>query len=122
MASIGLIESQLNALPEGVKTPVTQAFREAVKTGYAIGLPDDTKRATNFRWFRFDTVTSSVANTEFTVHHRQGAAPLVCWPVMFLDSSGGQIVRLKITRPADAQRIYLSSPDTSASVSLLAEF
>jgi hypothetical protein len=121
MASLGYLESLLNALPDGVKSPVTQAVRELAKN-LAIGLPDDQKKATNFRWTRFDTVTSSVANTEFSIHHGVGSIPLVCWPVLFLDSSGGQVVRLKVTRPADAQRMYFSSPDTSASVSLLAEF
>jgi len=121
LASIGYLESLLNSLPEGVKGPVMQATRELAKN-LSIGLPDDTEKAVNFRWTRFDTVTSSVANTEFSVHHGAGSTPLVCWPVLFLDSSGGQIVRLKVTRPADAQRIYLSSPDTGASVSLLAEF
>lgn len=121
MANLGYLESLLNALPDGVKGPVTAAFREMAKN-LAIGLPDDTKKATNFRWTRFDTVTSSIANTEFSVHHGVGSVPLVCWPVLFLDSTGGQVVRLKVTRPADAQRIYLSSPDTGASVSILAEF
>ena len=121
MASKGYIESLLNALPDDVKTPVTQAFRH-VMDNLSLGLPDPAKRATNFRWYRFDATTSSVANTEFSIHHGQGSLPLVCWPVMFLDSSGGQVVRLKVTKPADAQRIYLSSPDTSASISMLAEF
>lgn len=121
MASKGYVETLINALPEGVKNGVTSAFRY-VLDNLAIGLPDSGKRATNFRWYRFDAVTSSVANTEFSIHHGQGASPLVCFPVMFLDSSGGQIVRLKVTRAADAQRIYLSSPDTGASLSVLAEF
>lgn len=111
----------LNALPDGVKTPVTQAFRY-VLDNLSVGLPDAGKRATNLRWYRFDAITSSVANTEFSIHHGQGNIPLACWPVLFLDSSGGQVMRLRVTRPADAQRIYLSSPDTSASVSILTEF
>lgn len=121
MSSKGYVESLLNALPDGTKNPVVQAFRHVLDNG-AIGLPDDTKRATNFRWYRFDTVTSSIANTEFSIHHGQGAVPLVCWPVLFLDSSGGQVVRLRVTRPADVQRMYFSSPDTGAVISILAEF
>ena len=121
MASLGYLESLLNALPDGVKGPVVSAVRELSKN-LTIGLPDSMKKATNFKWIRFDAVTSSVANTEFSIHHGQGSSPLVCWPVLFLDSSGGQIPRLKVTKPADAQRVYLSSPDTSASVSLLMEF
>lgn len=121
MASKGYVETLLNALPDPVKGPVTQAFRH-VLDNLSIGLPDAGRRATNFRWYRFDVVTSSVANTEVSIHHGQGSIPLVCWPVLPLDSSGGQVVRMKVTRPADAQRIYLSSPDTGASVSLLVEF
>jgi hypothetical protein len=120
MASKGYIEPLLNALPEGVKTPVTQAFRY-VLDNLSIGLPDDGKRAVNFRWYRFDVVTSSIANTEVSIHHGLGQTPLLCWPILPLDSSGGQVVRLKVTRPADAQRVYLSSPDTGASLTLLIE-
>ena len=111
----------LNALPDAAKNAVTQAFRY-VLDNLAIGQPDDRARATNFRWFRFSSTTSSVADTEFSIHHGQGTKPISCWPVLFLDSSGGQIVRLKVTRAADAQRIYLSSPDTGAIVTILAEF
>lgn len=121
MASKGYVETLLNALPDGVKTPVTQAFRH-VLDNLSLGQPESGKRATNFRWYRFDTVTSSVANTEFSIHHGQGAMPIACWPVMFLDSSGGRVVRLNVTRAADAQRIYLNSPDTGASVSVMVEF
>jgi len=121
MASKGYLESLLNSLPDGVKTPVMQAVRE-LATNLAFGLPDPMKKATNFRAIRFDSTTAAVANTEFTIHHGQGSTPLFIWPVAYLDSSGGQMVRLKVTRPADAQRIYLSSPDTSAVVSVLAEF
>jgi hypothetical protein len=121
MASKGYLESLLNALPDGVKNPVMQAVRE-LATNMAFGLPDNMKKATNFRAIRFDSTTASVANTEFSIHHGQGSLPLYILPLAYLDSSGGQLVRLKVTRPADAQRIYLSSPDTSAFVSLLAEF
>jgi hypothetical protein len=120
VASKGYVESLLNALPDGVKGPVTQAFRY-VLDNLAVGLPDDTKRATNFRWYRFDSVTSSVANAEFSIHHGLGQIPLLCWPILPLDSSGGQVVRVKVTRPADAQRVYLSSPDTGASLTMVIE-
>jgi hypothetical protein len=121
MATKGYVDALLNALPDDAKNAVIQAFRY-VLDNLAIGQPDSGKRATNFRWYRFDATTSSVANTEFSIHHGQGLMPLLCWPVMFLDSSGGRVVRLTVTRPADVQRIYLSSPDTSASVSMMVEF
>jgi hypothetical protein len=120
MASKGYVETLLNALPDNVKGPVTNAFRH-VLDNLSIGVPDPMKRSVNFRWTRFDAVTSSVANTEFSIHHGLGQVPLLCLPVAWLDSSGGQMVTLKITRPADAQRVYLSSPSTGASVSLLVE-
>ena len=121
MASKGYTESLLNTLPDTVKKPIMLAFRH-ILDNLSIGGIGDMERATNFRWYRFDTTTSSVANTEFTIHHGQGAIPLVCWPILPLGSSGGQMVRLKATRAADAQRVYLSSPDTSAALSMLIEF
>ncbi len=121
MADKGYVEALLNRLPAEVKTPITSAFR-FVLDNLSIGGVDDTKRAANFRWYRFDGVTSSVANQEFSIRHGQGQMPILCWPVAWLDSSGGRIVPLRVTRPADAQRMYFSSSDTSASVSILAEF
>jgi len=121
VADKGYVGTLLNALPDSAKNVVTQAFRY-VLDNLSIGQPEDMQRAVNFRWYRFNSTTSRVANTEFSIHHGQGTKPISCWPVMFLDSSGGQLVRLKVTRAADAQRIYLSSPDTGASVSILAEF
>lgn len=121
MANKGYLESLLNALPDNVKNPVTQAFRYFADN-ISAGQPDDMDRATNFRWYRFTSTTSSVANLEFSIHHGQGTKPIWFFPVAFLDSSGGQIVRLNVTRAADAQRIYLSSPDTSASLTIFAEF
>lgn len=121
MASKGYVQSLLNALPEGTKGPVTAAILYLLDN-LSVGLPDPGKRATNFRWYRFDAVTPSVANTEFTIHHGQGAVPLVCWPILPLDVNGTRMVRLTTTRAADAQRVYLSSPDTGATVSVLIEF
>jgi hypothetical protein len=121
LASKGYVESILNSLPDGVKKPVTLAFRH-VLDNLSIGGVDDMQRAVNFRWYRFDAVTSSVANTEFTIHHGQGMTPLQLWPMIPLNATNVQVVRLRNTRAADAQRIYLSSPDTSASISVLVEF
>lgn len=121
MASKSLVETLLNKLPDAVKGPVTQAFRHLFEAGIALGGTEDTKRAGNFKWIRFDAVTSSVANTEITIHHGLGQKPLHCLPFLPLDSSGVQLVRVKVTRPADLQRIYLSSPDTGAALSVLVE-
>jgi hypothetical protein len=121
LASKGYVETILNSLPEAVKKPVTLAFRH-VLDNLSIGGIDDTERAANFRWYRFDTVTSSVANQDFSSHHGQGQTPLLLWPIMSLNATGTQIVRLRTTRASDAQWIYLSSPDTGAAISLLVEF
>lgn len=121
MADKGYVESLLNALSAEIKGPVTQAFRY-VLDNLSIGGVDDGKRAANFRWYRFDATTSTVANQEFSVHHGQGQTPVMCWPVAWLDGSGGRIVSLRVTRAADDQRMYFSSPDTNASISILAEF
>lgn len=122
MASLGYIESLLNSLDAKIKLAINKAFEHAVKSpGYQIGGIAHQEKAQNFKWIRLDSVTSSVANQEFTIAHGIGSMPIYAIPLVPLESSGVWLPRLKVTRPADASRIYLSSPDTGAAFTVLVE-
>jgi hypothetical protein len=120
MASKGYVETLINRLPEAVRSPLKYAFDHILDNGQ-IGGVEHGKKAQNFRWYRFDTTTSTAANVEFSIQHGLGMAPLHVLPLLPLTSSGVQMVRLMVTRPADASRVYLSSPDTNAAISVLVE-
>lgn len=121
MANKGYVQSLLNRIKDAdTKQSVTEAF-EYVLDNLRVGGVGDLERAENFQWYVFDTTTSSVANQEFSIEHGLNQAPNRCTQWLDLTSSGNQVVRLRTPRPADARRIYLSSPDTGAPIQVLAE-
>lgn len=120
MADKGYTQSLLSSLPTDQRTVLVRVF-DYVLGNLRFGVRDNQDRAENFQLYRFDAVTSSVANTEFSISHGMAQAPYLLMPILPLDSSGGQIVRLKVTRAADSQRVYLSSADTGVSISVMVE-
>lgn len=120
MASKGYVESLINRLDQTVRTSLKYAFEHVLDQGQIGGIGHQEK-AINFRWYRLDGTTSSNANEEFSIVHGLGLAPFHLLPLVPLTSSGTQLVRLRVTRAADASRIYLSSPDTGAAFTILAE-
>lgn len=64
----------------------------------------------------FSATTPAVANQEFAVPHNVGRAPYLLIPVAPLDQVGAAIVRLTVSRAADASNVYLKSPDTAQPV------
>src|SRR5688572_18902544 len=120
MASKGYVNSLLNQLPADLRRVLSFALEHIVDTTQIGGISHQEKAA-NFKWIRLDSTTASVANEEFSIAHGAGQMPLYVLPLMPLDSSGVWFPRLKTTRPADASRIYLSSPDTGAQFTVLME-
>lgn len=120
MASKGFVEAQLNRLEAKLRNVLTQVFTH-VLDNLQIGGVSHQEKAINFRWVRVDSTTATNANEEFTIQHGAGQTPLYLLPLVPLDSSGAQLTRLKVTRKADASRIYLSSPDTNVQFSALME-
>lgn len=120
MSSKGYVESLINRLEDSVRSSLRFAFEHVMDNGQVGGIGHQEK-AVNFRWYRLDGTTSTTANAEFTIEHGLGMAPYHLMPMVPLTSSGVQMVRLRVTRAADASRIYLSSPDTNAAFTILAE-
>ena len=120
MATKGGIDLFLNQLPGELRRVFVELF-QYVLPNIRLGGPQHQDRAENFPWIRYDSTTASTANEEWTITHTLGQAPRWILPVLPLDSTSAQIVRLKCPRAADAQRIYLSSPDTGAQITLMVE-
>ena len=120
MADVSYIKSLFGNTPDAVKKAAEQAFTY-VLGNLTLGVPEDQTRAKNFQWYWFEATTSSVANQEFSFSHGLGRIPNVIIPVLPLGSVGARTVNLQVTRAADANRVYLSSPSTSAPVVVLVE-
>ena len=120
MADIGYIETELGGEEPSRKKGLVNSFRYLLGN-LLIGAPEHGKRAKNFQWYRFDVTTSSVANTEFSLAHGLGRTPTAILPMIPLNSVGARMVNLEVTRAADASRIYLKSPSTSAAITVLVE-
>lgn len=121
MADKGYVNSLLNRLDSKIKQTLVFAF-EHVMDNLKYGGIAHQEKALNFRFYRLDGVTSSVANQEFSIAHGLGTTPLaVVGQYLPLDSSGVEMVRLKVTRAADGGRLYLSSPDTGAAFTVMVE-
>ncbi len=108
----GYLDALLNALPADIKRVIVPAFHY-VADNWRLG---DGDRATNAQWYRFTAVTSSNAGTEFSIRHGLNEKPSKLIPVLDLNSVGSQLVPLVVSRAPDAQRVYLSSSSTGASV------
>lgn len=53
--------------------------------------------------------TTATSTGEFSIVHGLGRAPYRAMPVLDLNSSGMELIPLRVTRPADASRIYLKT-------------
>lgn len=116
MADRGYIKSLINGIADDItRRSLNLAFDEVLQN-FRVGPVEDMTRAVNGQTYFFQTTTPSTASTEFTIHHGQGQTPLWVRPILPLDSVNAQSVLLTVTKAADDQRIYLSSPSTSATI------
>ena len=118
MASLALIEAAINRLPADFRGPIGEAFREAVKQA-RVGAPSTAAtpiavRAENLGGHLVPFTTSSVASTEVAVAHQLGRVPRLAIPVLNVGLANAQTVALTVTRVADDDYVYVSSPTTSA--------
>lgn len=114
MADKGYIKQLLNGLEDQKTRQVLSLVFTEVLDNFATGPVEDMKRAVNGQSYFFQATTSTAANTEFSILHGQGQTPLWVRPILPCDAVNARIVDLTTTRAADEQRLYLSSPSTSA--------
>ena len=120
MSITGYVESLLGGLPPELKKAQTEIFRYVLPNGRFGPVSHQTK-SENFSAVYVASTTAAVANTEFSIVHGLGRTPYLVIPVLPLDVVGGTVVRLQVSRAADASRVYLRSPDTSAVIALYLE-
>lgn len=107
MASLGNVEALLGSLPADVKRTMTEVFRALVPY-LQFGPVEHQTKAINFS--SYTVISTSAASTgEFTIAHGMGRAPYRAMPILDLNSSGMELIPLRVTRPADASRIYLQT-------------
>jgi hypothetical protein len=117
MADIGSIEAELGSLPPDHKKALVSAFRYLLNNLSWSRL--DRGRAQNCQVYYTSGTTSSNADTEFSLAHGLGSTPSYLLPVLPLDEVGAQMVTVRVSRAADDKRVYLTSPSTSAAITLL---
>ena len=119
--NLGFLETLLGGIQDAVtRSVLKQILTEVVKFQRfgPIGHQDPTE--VGARVYLGSTTTSS-SNTEFSILHGLGRIPYFALPVIPLDSSGAQSVRLVTARVADNQRVYFRSDSTSAPLFLMVE-
>src|SRR5258707_1348462 len=109
MAAFGYVLTLLNSLDAAMRVPLNNAFEYTMRE---LSLGGQTK-ADNFNWYKVSGTTHATANTEFSVLHGMDHAPTKLIPVLKLDSTGGSLAALTVSRAADNKRIYLKCASTS---------
>jgi hypothetical protein len=120
MARSSYVTALLAGLPVEEKKALKTAF-EYVLDNLRFGRPEPNERAENGQHYYFEATTPAVANAEFTIIHGLASPPYILIPVLPLDDLRAQLVPLMVTRLADSQRIYLSSPTASARIRVMVE-
>lgn len=120
MANASYMKSLIGSLESNIRAAFGNVFDYAFKS-LKFGPAESGEASINFGAVFYESTTPSTASQEFTIAHRQGTPPYLAVPVLDLTSSNSQVVPLKVTRPADAQYLYLASSSTNAVVKLLVE-
>lgn len=121
MAAPGAIDTMLAGVSDvGLQRVLKGIFRYLLtnlRVGRATGSSQSAVSTTvpseNLTGGFFTATTPAVANQEFTVPHNFGSTPYLLIPVAPLDQVSAAIVRLTVSRAADASNVYLKSPDVS---------
>jgi hypothetical protein len=120
MARSSYITALLAGLPVEHRRALKSAF-DYILDNMRFGRPEDSERAENGQQYYFVAATAPVANQEFEIKHGLASPPYLLIPVLPLDMADNEFVPLRVTRPADAERIYLSSPAVNALIRVLVE-
>jgi hypothetical protein len=105
MAALGGLESLIGSLPADTKR-VMQELLRAFAPFLRFGPIENQRKPENFAGALLVSTTAT-STGEFDVLHGLGRAPYLMVPVVDLNSSGMETVNVRVSRPADAMRIYL---------------
>jgi hypothetical protein len=122
VADSGFIESEIKSLPVELRAKMLRIFRAFLKDirfGHPTGdVPDP---MVNMAGGFYHGTTPATPGNEFTIAHGFGRVPYLAVPVLRLDAVGSSLVSLTVSRAADDKRVYFTSTEASAPVSLAIE-
>lgn len=105
LASLGGLEALIGSLPADTKR-VMQELLRALVPFLRFGPVEHQDKAENFAGVTLVSTTAT-STSEFSIQHGLGRAPFRFMPCLDLNSSGMELVNVRVSRPADASRIYL---------------
>jgi hypothetical protein len=120
MARSSYITALLAGMPADQKKAMKSAF-DYVLDNLRWGRPEHKQRSENGQQYYYEAITGDAPDKEFSIAHGLSAPPYLLVPILALDMVGSEIVPLAVTRPADAERIYLSSPIANAIIRVMVE-
>jgi len=120
LAKVAGVEVLVGGVDPDLKRVIIRIF-DYVLNNLRIGRPDANTRSENLQAYFVAGTTPAVANTAFSVVHGLSQPPYVAIPVLDLQSVNSELPRLIVSRAADANRVYLKSPDASAPFVLMVE-
>lgn len=110
----------LGGVEANLKRVLTETFRYVLPNS-RFGPVAHQAKSESFQAYMLLSTTTASSNTEFSIVHGMGRTPYLAVPLLDLTSSGQYTIPLAVSRPADGQRIYLTSPSTSTPFVLMAE-
>lgn len=116
MANSSTAETALNGIQDLTTQRVLKAVFKSILSDIRFGRATVGRAAMNMSGGYFSGTTPAVANQEFAIAHNFGSPPYLLLPVLPLDQVGASMVRLTLSRAADASNVYLKSPETGQTV------
>jgi hypothetical protein len=121
MASPSYIEALLRgAVPDQERSALKNVF-DYLLNNLRFGRPVNQDRCENMQVYFLIGTTPATPNTEFSLVHNLATPPYLAIPVMPLQSVNITNPPLTVTRPADGNRVYFSSPAANASFCVMVE-
>lgn len=120
MAQSSYVESQLGGVDATLKRALKAIF-DYVLSNLRFGPIEANTRAENLTGRYYHGTTHATPNTEFSVKHELQVKPYMAVQVIDLTTVNSVHLQLTVTKAADAERIYLSSPVASATFAIYVE-
>lgn len=98
---------------------IFRGFLRDIRFGHPTGEQPDP--ALNMGGAFFHGTTPATPGETFTIAHGFGRVPYLAVPVLMLDAVGSSTVSLTVAREADDKRVYFTSTEASAPISVFIE-
>jgi hypothetical protein len=119
VADLGFVKARIAGLATAADKKIwTDVFTHVLQT-ISFGEPTHETKAPNLNGYYYTSTTPTVANTEFSIAHGMGSRPRLAIPIVDVSQPGAQLVPLRVSRAADAKRVYFTSTSTSAVFTVL---